>query len=68
MSAPYNPNIDLQVGRGHGLHLEINRRPVPDSYGAIVMADSLTCATSPPFGSKCATPAPGGRNRRPWPG
>jgi hypothetical protein len=39
MSAPYNPNIDLQVGRGHGLHLEINRQPVPDSYGAIVMGE-----------------------------
>ena len=39
MSAPYNPNIDLQVGRGHGLHLQINGRPVPDSYGAIVMAE-----------------------------
>jgi hypothetical protein len=39
MSAPYNSNIDLQVDRGHGLHLEINRRPVPDSYGAIVMAE-----------------------------
>jgi hypothetical protein len=35
MSAPYNPNIDLQVGRGHGLHLQINRQPVPDSYGAL---------------------------------
>jgi len=39
MGAPYNPNIDLQVGRGHGLHLQINRQPVPDSYGAIVMAE-----------------------------
>ena len=39
MIAPYNPNIDLQVGRGHGLHLEINQQPVPDSYGAIVMAE-----------------------------
>ena len=39
MSAPYNPNIDLQVARGHGLHLQINRQPVPDSYGAIVMAE-----------------------------
>jgi hypothetical protein len=39
MSAPYNPNIDLQVGRGHGLHLQINRQPVPDTYGAIVMAE-----------------------------
>jgi hypothetical protein len=39
VSAPYNPNIDLQVGRGHGLHLQINGRPVPDSYGAIVMAE-----------------------------
>ena len=38
MSVPYNPNIDLQVARGHGLHLEINCQPVPDSYGAIVMA------------------------------
>jgi hypothetical protein len=39
MSAPYNPDIDLEVGRGHGLHLQINRQPVPDSYGAIVMAE-----------------------------
>jgi hypothetical protein len=39
MSAPYSPNIDLQVDRGHGLHLEINRQPVTDSYGAIVMAE-----------------------------
>lgn len=39
MSAPYNPNIDLQVGRGHGLHFQINRQPVPDTYGAIVMAE-----------------------------
>ena len=39
MSAPYNPHIDLEVGGGHGLHLEINRQPVPDSYGAIVMAE-----------------------------
>ena len=39
MSAPYNPNIDLQVARGHGLHLQINGRPVPDSYGTIVMAE-----------------------------
>lgn len=39
MSAPYNPNIDLQVNRGHGLHLQVNRQPVPDSYGAIVMAE-----------------------------
>ena len=39
MSAPYKPNIDLQVDRGHGLHLQINRQPVPDSYGAIVMAE-----------------------------
>jgi hypothetical protein len=39
MSAPHNPNIDLQVDRGRGLHLKINRQPVPDSYGAIVMAE-----------------------------
>jgi hypothetical protein len=39
MSAPCNPNIELQVDRGHGLHLQINRQPVPDSYGAIVMAE-----------------------------
>ena len=39
MSVPDNPNIDLQVARGNGLHLEINGRPVPDSYGAIVMAE-----------------------------
>jgi hypothetical protein len=39
MSVPYNPNIDLQVDRGHGLHLQINRQPIPDSYGAVVMAE-----------------------------
>ena len=39
MSTPYNPNFDLHVDRGHGLHLQINRQPVPDSYGAIVMAE-----------------------------
>ena len=39
MSVPHNPNIDLQVARGHGLHLEINCQQVPDSYGAIVMAE-----------------------------
>jgi hypothetical protein len=39
MNVPYNPNIDLQVGRGHGLHLQINRQTVPDTYGAIVMAE-----------------------------
>jgi hypothetical protein len=39
MSAAYNPNIDLQVGRGHGLHLNINGRPVDNTYGAIVMAE-----------------------------
>ena len=27
------------MDRGHGLHLQINRQPVPDSYGAIVMAE-----------------------------
>ena len=39
MSAPYNPHIDLQVARGHGLHPQINGQPVADSYGAIVMAE-----------------------------
>ena len=39
MSVPHNPNIDLQVVRGRGLHLEINRQPVSDGYGAIVMAE-----------------------------
>lgn len=39
MSAPYDPSIDLQVSRGAGLHLQINGRPVDDSYGAIVMAE-----------------------------
>ena len=31
MSAPYHPSIDL--------HLQINGRPVSDTYGAIVMAE-----------------------------
>jgi hypothetical protein len=44
---PYNPNIDLQVGRGAGLHLQINGRPVDNAYGAIVMA---RCSGSCPQG------------------
>ena len=39
MSAPYDPNVDLQVGRGTGLYLQINGRPVDNAYGAIVMAE-----------------------------
>ena len=39
MSAPYNPDIDLNVGRGGGLHLTINGQDVDDTYGAIVMAE-----------------------------
>lgn len=37
MSAHYNPNIELDVGRGAGLHLIINGRPVDDTFGAVVM-------------------------------
>jgi len=36
---PHNPNIDLQVQRGAGLHLRINGRPVDDTYGVMVMAE-----------------------------
>ena len=39
MSSPYNPNITLEVGRGGGLHVQINDRPVDNTYGAIVMAE-----------------------------
>jgi len=39
MSIPYHPNIDLDVGRGLGLHLKINGRLVDDNYGAMVMAE-----------------------------
>jgi len=39
MGAPYNPDIDLQVRRGAGLHLAINGRPVDHDYGAILMAE-----------------------------
>lgn len=39
MSTPYDPSISLEVGRGGGLHLQINDRPVDDTYGAIVMAE-----------------------------
>jgi hypothetical protein len=39
VSAPYNPNIDLQVARGRGLHLQINGQPVAESYCAIVMVE-----------------------------
>jgi len=39
MSAPTKLDINLQVGRGRGLHLKVNGRPVEDAYGAIVMAE-----------------------------
>jgi hypothetical protein len=39
MSAPYNRNIELDVDRGAGLHLEINGRGVDDTYGAIAMVE-----------------------------
>ena len=39
MSAPYDPNIDLHVGHGAGLYLQINGRPVDNNYGAIIMAE-----------------------------
>jgi len=39
MSAPYDPNIDLDVSRGTGLDLTINDTRVDDTYGAIVMAE-----------------------------
>ena len=39
MTAPYNPNIDLEVSRGAGLYLQINGRPVDNTYGTIVMAE-----------------------------
>ena len=44
MSAPYDANIDLQVGRGAGLYLKINGRPVDNTYGAIVMAELAVTA------------------------
>lgn len=39
MSVAYNSSIDLEVGRGGGLWLQINNRAVDDTYGAIVMAE-----------------------------
>jgi hypothetical protein len=39
MSAPYNPDIDVEVDRGTGLHLQINGHAVDDAYGAMVMAE-----------------------------
>jgi hypothetical protein len=56
MSAPYNPNIDLQVDRGHGLHLQINGRPVPDSYGAIVSGRARSPVRLPRHASRGASP------------
>ncbi len=41
MSAPNNPNIDLQVDRGLGLQLEINRRPVRPVHTAPVRRPDL---------------------------
>jgi len=39
VSAPENPNIELDVSRGAGLHLKINDRPVDDTDRAIVIAE-----------------------------
>jgi hypothetical protein len=39
MSAPYNPDIDVEVARGTGLHLQISGHAVDDAYGAMVMAE-----------------------------
>jgi hypothetical protein len=39
VSASSDPNIDLQVGRGVGLYLQINGRPVDNTYGGIVTAE-----------------------------
>ena len=68
MSALYNPNIDLQVDRGHGLHLQINRQPVPDSYGAIVMAELAHLCEFPAVRVEVRySSVSGARNQRPWP-
>jgi hypothetical protein len=48
MSAPYNPNIDLDIERGAGLHLELNGRGVDDTYGAIGMAELAQLCEFPP--------------------
>lgn len=34
-----NPRVDLEVSRGAGLYLQINGRPVDNTYGSIVMAE-----------------------------
>ena len=39
MSAACNPSVEVEVGRGAGLLLQINNRAVDDTYGAIVMAE-----------------------------
>jgi len=57
MSIPYHPNIDLDVGRGLGLHLKINGRLVDDNYGA---KSSQQC------GSMSLTAARADRHQRPW--
>ncbi|MBV9194638.1 MAG: hypothetical protein JO168_10885 [Solirubrobacterales bacterium] len=67
MSTPYNPNIDFEVSRGTGLHLQINGRAVDDAYGAIVMADSRHCVRSLlPCASTYACEARPARPRSTW--
>jgi hypothetical protein len=39
VNAPEHPDIDVRVTRGRGLALQINGRPVEDTYGAMVMAE-----------------------------
>jgi hypothetical protein len=41
MNLSDHPSIDLDVGRGGGLRLQINDRSVDETYGAIVMAELM---------------------------
>ena len=67
MSAPYDPNVDLQVGRGTGLYLQINGRPVDNAYGAIVMAELAAPRDEfPAVRVDVAYPSVTRRRRPPW--
>jgi hypothetical protein len=48
--------------------LEINRQPVPDNYGAILMAELAQLCEFPAIRVEVRyVPVPAARNRRPWP-
>jgi hypothetical protein len=62
---PYSPHVDLHVGRGAGLHLQINGRPVDNGYGAILMAELAALREEFRGTRRCPPPHPEAAEPRP---